>query len=193
MVGRHLLSKPGQDLTTQLGEKGEDVLPNLVNYLHTQELIPALLVGVFIAIVLSAIMSTIDSLLVVASSAAVLRLYQKVRHPDLSDESLVGLSRTVTIGLAIIALIIALGVAFLTPERSVFWFVIFGWSGIPATFCPVVILSLFWSRMTGRGALAAMITGFVSVPLFKFGATALPGVGPILARFLSCRPRSYCL
>ena len=59
-----------------------------------------------------------------------------------------------------------------------FWFVIFGWSGIAATFCPTIILSLFWARMTARGALAAMVAGFIGVPLFKFGATALPVVGP---------------
>jgi len=50
----------------------------------------------------------------------------------------------------------------------VFWFVIFGWSGIAATFCPTVILSLFYKRFTGTGAIAAMVTGFVAVPLFKF-------------------------
>ena len=54
---------------------------------------------------------------------------------------------------------------------------IFGWSGISATFCPTMILSLFWARMTRRGAIAAMVFGFLAVPLFKFGAPALPGVG----------------
>ena len=61
-----------------------------------------------------------------------------------------------------------------------FWFVIFGWSGISATFCPVLILSLFWSRMTRRGAIAAMASGFLCVPLFKFAAPLLPTVGESL-------------
>jgi len=55
--------------------------------------------------------------------------------------------------------------------------VIFGWSGIAATFCPTIILSLFWSGFTARGAKLAMVTGFACVPLFKFGATRLPVVG----------------
>ena len=141
-------------------------------------LLPALLVGLFIAIVLSAIMSTIDSLLVVASSALVRDVHQKIRNPELPDDALVSLSRKATLGLACVALAVSLVVAYTTPERSVFWFVIFGWSGISATFCPTVILSLFWSKMTARGALWAMVAGFVGVPLFKFGATALPTVGP---------------
>jgi sodium/proline symporter len=187
MVGRHLLTEPGQELTSVLGKKGQDVLPLLVEHL-----LPALLVGLFIAIVLSAIMSTIDSLLVVASSAVVRDYYQKIRRPETPDDALIGLSRKVTWALALASLVIAMTVAYLVPGRSVFWFVIFGWSGIAATFCPTIILSLFWRRMTGRGALGAMIAGFIGVPLFKFGATALPTVGPYFAA-LSELPPAFVL
>jgi len=173
MVGRHLLTTPGQPVDDVLGKSAEGVLPQLVEFA-----LPAVLVGLFIAIVLSAIMSTIDSLLVVASSAVVRDVHQKIRHPNLADKDLISLSRIVTVGLAFVALAIALSVAVLSKERTVFWFVIFGWSGISATFCPTVILSLFWTKMTGKGALAAMITGFVSVPLFKFAAPLIPEVGP---------------
>jgi Na+/proline symporter len=71
----------------------------------------------------------------------------------------------------------AFTVATLVPGRTVFWFVIFGWSGIAATFCPTIILSLFWSKFTARGAMTAMIVGFIGVPIFKFGAPALPEIG----------------
>ena len=63
---------------------------------------------------------------------------------------------------------IALSVGFLAEGRSIFWFVIFGWSGIAATFCPTIILSLFWTRMTRNGALFGMISGFLAVPFFKW-------------------------
>jgi sodium/proline symporter len=172
MVGRHLLTSPGEDVDKVLGTGGEAVLPTLVG-----ELLPPLLIGLFIAIVLSAIMSTVDSLLIVASSAVVRDGYQKIRRPDVADEALVGLSRKVTFALAAVALGIALAVAATVPGRTVFWFVIFGWSGIAATFCPTVILSLYWRGMTTRGALAAMVTGFACVPIFKFWAPSWPRVG----------------
>ena len=54
-----------------------------------------------------------------------------------------------------------------------FWTIIFGWSGIAATFCPTMILSLCWPRLTGLGARCAMIAGFLCVPLFKFAAPPL--------------------
>jgi sodium/proline symporter len=183
MVGRHLLTSPGQDPEQALGKAGEAVLPMLVD-----DLLPPILIGLFIAVVLSAIMSTVDSLLVVASSAVVRDGYQKIRHPDTADDALVGLSRRVTFVLAGIALAIAVTVAALVPGRTVFWFVIFGWSGIAATFCPTVILSLFWNKMTARGALAAMITGFCCVPIFKFWAPSWPVVGPALGALEELAP-----
>ena len=163
MVGRHLLTGPGMEVTEVLGNKGQDVLPMLSEFL-----LPAALVGLVIAVVLSAIMSTVDSLLVVASSAVVRDLYQKVMKPETPDSALVPLSRVMTVVLALLALGVAMIVAVTTPDRSVFWFVVFGWSGIAATFCPTMILSLYWSRFTAKGALAAMVTGFTCVPLFKF-------------------------
>lgn len=180
MVGRHLLvdggplrEGSGRPFTELLGAGGQDVLPLL-----SEHLLPPLIVGIFIAVVLSAIMSTVDSLLVVASSAYVRDYYQKFKHPTMRDDQLIRMSRRATAILALLALVIALVVAISTPNRTVFWFVIFGWSGIAATFCPTMILSLFWNGMTARGALWAMISGFISVPFFKFVAPSLPGVGP---------------
>lgn len=170
MIGRHLLVGVDGDFASILGSGGESVLPELV-----QHAMPALIVGIYIAVVLAAIMSTVDSLLIVASSAVVRDYYQKVLHPTLPDSGLVRLSRVTTAILALFALGIAMTVATLAETRTIFWFVVFGWSGIAATFCPTVILSLFWRGMTARGALCAMITGFACVPLFKFGITEIPG------------------
>ena len=83
---------------------------------------------------------------------------------------------------------IAFSVAALVPGRTVFWFAIFGWSGISATFCPTMILSLYWSKLTARGALAAMLAGFASVPFFKFIAPQLPLVGDSFAALSELPP-----
>ena len=50
--------------------------------------------------------------------------------------------------LAILALGVSIVISIISPTRTVFWFVIFGWSGIAATFCPVIILSIFWKGIT---------------------------------------------
>jgi Na+/proline symporter len=123
-------------------------------------------------------MSTIDSLLVLASSALTRDFYQQIFHPELDEKKMANLSRWVTLGMALFALGIAISVALLSPDRTVFWFVIFGWSGIAATFCPVIILSIFWKAYSEAGAIASMLTGFLCVPIFKFWVQALPGIGP---------------
>ena len=152
----------------ELGGNADNILPTMA-----MELLPAFVAGLFIAMVLSAIMSTIDSLLVVASSAGVRDYWQKSRHPEMSDEALVRLSRRVTVGLSLLAFAIGIGILLHDREKGVFWTIIFGWSGIAATFCPVIILSLFWEGLTARGARAAMVAGFLSVSFFKFAAPPL--------------------
>jgi sodium/proline symporter len=144
----------------------------------THEFLPTILVAILIAIVLSAIMSTIDSLLIIASSAITRDFYQKIFRPNLKDENLTRMSRVATVVMALIALGIAIMLYYLYPDREIFWIIIFGWSGLAAIFCPVIILSLFWKGYSERGAIASMITGFTSVILFKFVVTDIEGIGP---------------
>ena len=175
ILARIYFTKEGQNPEAVLGTGGENVLSMI-----THEFLPTILVAIFIAIVLSAIMSTIDSLLILASSAITRDFYQKIFRPDLKDEDLTNFSRVVTVGMALAALGIASLLYYLYPDRQVFWIMIFGWSGIAATFCPVIILSLFWKGYSEKGAIASMITGFVSVILFKFVFSNIEGIGAYL-------------
>lgn len=172
IFGRYFFTETGMDVDAVLGNNGQNVIIHMV-----EKMMPAAIIGVYVAVVLAAIMSTIDSLLVVASSAVVRDFYQKIFHPELSDKSLTSLSRKVTLAMAAAALVMAMIVAITTPERTIFWFVIFGWSGIAATFCPVIILSLFWKDYTEKGAIVSMIVGFLSVPVFKFIIPSIPNIG----------------
>jgi sodium/proline symporter len=172
IFGRYLLTSAGADPEMVLGNGAQNVLPMLVDHL-----LPLILIGLYIAAVLAAIMSTIDSLLVVASSAISRDFYQQILKPEKTEAELSRINRIITLILAIFALIIALLVAMAVPGRTIFWFVIFGWSGIAATFCPTIILSLFWKKFNEKGAIASMIAGFLSVPIFKFGMTSIESVG----------------
>lgn len=163
ILGRYMLTQAGDNPELILGNAAENVLALVLG-----QVMPTLIIGIYIAAVLSAVMSTVDSLLVVASSAVSRDFYQQILHPDIDERKLMDLSKKVTLTLAILALGVALMVSVLSPTRTVFWFVIFGWSGIAATFCPVIILSIFWKDFTEKGAIASMITGFLCIPFFKF-------------------------
>lgn len=188
MFGRCLLAPQGDAselfrVDSLLGPGGQNVLPEMVEHLF-----PTIIVGFYVAAVLAATMSTIDSLLVVASSAVTRDLYQNQVKPDVSAEQLTRLSRFVTLALSVVALILALTVAWLVPGRTIFWFVIFGWSGIAATFCPVIILSLSWKRFNVYGALASMLVGFMGVPIFKFAVPLIPTWGPTISKIEELAP-----
>lgn len=172
IYGRYLLTSVGDTPEAILGNAAQNVLPLLV-----EKVMPLALIGIYIAAVLSAIMSTIDSLLVMASSAISRDFYQQIFKPNKSEKELAKISKFITLVLALLALIIALIVSVVSPTRTVFWFIIFGWSGIAATFCPTIIMSLFWKKFTEKGAIASMITGFIAIPFFKFGMASLDGIG----------------
>ena len=172
ILARIYFTKNGQDPEAILGNNGQDVLSMV-----TESFLPTLLVALFVAIVLSAIMSTIDSLLILASSAITRDFYQKIFKPHLKDSELTKISRISTIIMAFTALIIAMIMNYVSPDRQIFWVIIFGWSGIAATFCPVIILTLFWKGYSEVGAIASMISGFVSVILFNFVFKELPTFG----------------
>jgi sodium/proline symporter len=177
MLGRALLVGAGGDFSAVLGADGERVLPVLV-----AAVFPTVIVGLYVAAVLAAIMSTIDSLLLVASSSITRDVYQQIWKPELRAEALTGLSRRVTLVLSLLALGMAFTVSFISPDRTVFWYAIFGWSGIAATFCPVLVLALAWPRYNARGALVSMLTGALCVPLFKFAVPNIPVWGPVISQ-----------
>ena len=87
IFGRYMLPKTGQDPETILGIAGENVLAMLLNLV-----MPTVIIGVYIATVLSAVMSTVDSLLVVASSAVTRDFYQQIICPDIDEKWLMSLN-----------------------------------------------------------------------------------------------------
>jgi len=113
---------------------------------------------VILAGILAATMSTADSQLLAASSSVSQNLAVEFFHLKISGKKSVLVARSTMVVISLIA-------AFLTrdPDSSVFRVVSFAWAGFGAAFGPVIIMSLWWRRMTRNGALAGMITGAVTV------------------------------
>lgn len=146
--------------------------------LFTQLLFNPWVSGFLLAAILAAIMSTIDSQLLVSSSAITEDFYKAIFRKEASEKELVWVGRTGVIVIAIIAIILAYN-----PENSVLDLVAYAWAGFGAAFGPVIILALFWKRMTRNGALAGMIVGAVTVVLWKFLST--PPIDPVTEVALS--------
>ncbi|MHA3685253.1 sodium/proline symporter PutP [Leucobacter sp. HY1908] len=142
--------------------------PETVVLLMAQVLLHPLIAGLVLAAVLAAIMSTLSSQLIVCSSALVEDLYRVMKKPAPSEKNLVLLGRGGVLVIALIAAILAI-----TPNDSILGLVGFAWAGFGAAFGPLVLLSLFWRRLTNWGALAGMVVGSVMVFVWKALGTGL--------------------
>ncbi len=118
--------------------------------------------GFLLAAVLSAIMSTIDSQLLVSSSALTEDFYKTFLRRDASQNELVWVGRISVLIIAVIATALAWN-----EENTVLGLVSYAWAGFGAAFGPAVLFSLFWKRMTWLGALAGMVVGGLTVIFWK--------------------------
>jgi sodium/proline symporter len=132
-------------------EDNETIFPLLSN-----SLFPDIIAGMLLVVVLSAIMSTADSLLLLASSAVVRDAYQKIIGTSRSEASLASRGKIVTVIIGGIAIVLAV-----QEPRVIFDFVLASWSGLGSAFGPVLIGILYYKRMTWLGVVAGMSGGFL--------------------------------
>lgn len=114
--------------------------------------------GIVLAAVLAAIMSTISSQLVVSSSALVEDLYNLIAKKQLSAKQGVVLGRLGVMAVAVIAVLLAVD-----QNETILALVAFAWAGFGAAFGPIILLSLYWRKLTSAGAISGMIVGAVVV------------------------------
>jgi sodium/proline symporter len=127
-----------------------------------QILFHPLFAGFVLAAILAAIMSTISSQLIVTSSALVEDLYKIVVRKDAKDKELVFLGRMAVLIVSVAAAILAF-----RQNNTILNLVAYAWAGFGASFGPIILLSLFWKKMTNWGALFGMIVGAVTVIIWK--------------------------
>lgn len=158
-VGMVLLGWCGRILVDDLGD-GEQLL-----FAMATLLLPALLAGVMVSAILSAIMSTADSQLLVAASS--------VSH-DLKDEhgaDANGLTRARWVVLLIGLLAITLAIGF--PDR-IFSRVLFAWQALAAAFGPLLVVTLWRGPVHPKWRVSALASGFLLTVLLSWTVTS-PG------------------
>lgn len=148
---------------TAVGLVGHSIMPDISAYggdsetifmLLVNKCVPLILTGILMSAILAAIMSTADSQLLVAASTVSEDFYKGMIKPKASDRELILVSRLTVLSVAIIALIIAFN-----PNSSVLKLVSYAWAGFGAAFGPVILLSLFYKKMTRNAAATGMIVG----------------------------------
>ncbi|MBX3495721.1 MAG: sodium/proline symporter PutP [Parvibaculum sp.] len=153
--------------------------PETVFLALSQALFSPLVAGVLLAAVLAAVMSTVSSQLLVSSSVIAEDFWKRIFRPKAEARELLTVGRLSVVAISLAAILMALD-----RDSTVLALVAYAWAGFGAAFGPVVILSLFWGRMTRNGALAGMIAGAVTVIVWKQLAGGLFDLYEILPGFI---------
>ncbi|WP_353979311.1 sodium/proline symporter PutP [Salinicola endophyticus] len=159
--------------------------PETIFIILSNLLFHPLITGFLYAALLAAIMSTISSQLLVASSSLTEDFYRLFLRKEASEKETVTIGRLSVVAVGVVAAIIASN-----PDSQVLGLVSNAWAGFGAAFGPLILLSLMWSRTNGAGAIAGMVVGAVTVIVWialGFSSSFLggPGVYEIIPGFIA--------
>ncbi|MUV38329.1 Sodium/pantothenate symporter [Lentibacillus sp. JNUCC-1] len=178
MLNMHLIGVFARPILPGI-EVGDKVMP-----LIALEVMPPWLAGAVLAAPMAAIMSTVDSLLLLVSSSVVKDVYLNYIDPKASGKRIKGMSIGITALLGVIVFIMAID-----PPQLIIWLNLFGFGGLEAVFLWPVIMGLYWKKGNKYGALTSMFVGLglyiVSYYYFPspFGLHTV--VMPVVASFVA--------
>ncbi|MEQ8424613.1 MAG: sodium/solute symporter, partial [Cyclobacteriaceae bacterium] len=142
--------------------------------------LPPFIGTIMLAAITSAMMSTVDSLLLVAGSALSEDIYQNLIHTKASEKRRLIVARTGIVIVGVIPLLLILG-GFAKGELIQFIVVLFTAIMAAGFFTPVVG-GILWKRANRAGAIASMIGGVAVTGIWKvFGD---PEIYPVLPGFV---------
>ncbi len=144
------------------------------------KMFPAFIAGIFLCGIMAAAMSTADSQLLVASSAFSRDVFKSFIKKEASEKQTLFVSRITVVVVALIAFVIAID-----PNSSIFGLVSFAWAGFGASFAPIIILALFWKRITRNGAITGLLVGGVTAVIWYLLQGGIFDVYEILPGFLA--------
>jgi sodium/proline symporter len=140
----------------------EQVLPRLAI-----AVLPGWLAGFVVSAIMASIMSTASGFLMSVTSSMSEDVYHRILRPGAGEQELVFVSRAVTLALGTGALALALTTDPLDPHATVYRLVLYGWGGLAGCFCAPVVLALTWRRMSRAACLAGMLSGGMTVVLWR--------------------------
>lgn len=143
--------------------------------------LPPALGAMMLAAITAAMMSTVDSLLIVAGSALSVDLYQNLIDPEASPRRRMWVDR---VGILVVGVVPVLLLLSGVGEGELVQFIVLLFTALmAASFAVPVVGGVFWRRATREGAAAGMIGGVVTIFAWKaFGPAA---IDPVLPGFLA--------
>lgn len=150
--------------------------PELAIFEVASTVLPAFAVGIVMAAIMGAIMSTADALLLQAGTIASQDLWARFFQRTMSERTSVNVSRITILLLAAIAVALAI-----TEPPGVFDVVVFATSVLGSAFVPAYICAVWWKKANTVGAISSMVVGtLASVVSELTGSTDGIGFDPMV-------------
>ena len=127
-----------------------------------QTVLPSFAVGIVMAAVMAAIMSTADALLLQASTIAAKDIMARFFLPAMTERQMVLISRAMVLLIAVAGI----GLAIWQPP-AVFSLVIFATTVLGSAFVPSYVCAVWWKKANAVGAVCSIIAGSVAAVLWK--------------------------
>ncbi len=153
---------------------------NLVFIEMVRAVFPAFIGGILLSAILAASMSTADSQLLASSSAFASDVYKPVFRKKASNAEMLWAGRIIVILIAIVAYLIAKN----PNSGGIMALVECAWAGFGSAFGPVIILALYWKRLTYSGAVAGICAGFAVDGLWYYFLSSSTGLYEIIPGFI---------
>lgn len=173
MLAMHLVGAMGRAVIPDI-TVGDLAVPTL-----TVRLMSPFWAGIFIAGPLAAIMSTVDSMLIMCSAAIVKDLYfhyiVKSDESRLSPRKVRGMSLVVTAVVGVLVFFAAM-----KPPSLLVWINLFAFGGLEAVFFCPTLFGLYWKRANSTGAILSMICGAAAFFWFNITKTSIAGTTAIV-------------
>ena len=147
-----------------------------------RQLFPSFLAGILLAAIIAASMSTADSQLLVASSSFTSDIYKPIIRKNASEKEILWVGRIIVLVVSVIAFIIASSKG--DGAQAIMNLVENAWAGFGSSFGPVILLSLFWRRLTYKGAVAGVICGAITDVLWLIFLSDATGIYELLPGFI---------
>jgi sodium/proline symporter len=171
LIGRAMIPDPGALPQSD---------PEMIYLVLSARFFGPVLYGLMVGGIFAAILSTVDSQLLVVASTWVRDFYEKIinRGRRIDEGKKLRLSRTVLVLSGILSVVLALA-----AKDLIFWLVLFAWGGLGASIGTSLIFSLYWRKTHPLGVTTGMISGTLITILWKLFLKGSTGVYELIPGF----------
>jgi len=137
---------------------GSTIDPDQVYGLMARDLLPAIapgLVGLFIASMLAAVMSSCDAMMVAGAALFTENIYKPYLRRDRDDKHYIAIGRIASIAVVVAGILISFGLVSVVRGLEIFW-------EVSAMMGIAIWVSFFWRRATVAAAWASTLSGFAA-------------------------------